>query len=509
MLTVSAVLWNPEIAIFSRFLKSLKEFTPELTELIVVDNASESTNYKIPLDHYFKDNYKLIVNKTNKGYGQAHNQALEITTQKYFAVMNDDIEFYEPWANKFISILEDNGVGQVGPINGVCNMWTEKALAYGKETTTPDYIEGSLFAMRTDLAKKYKLFDPIYGLGYYEDGDLSLRLKRDGFLLKQIPVNWKHWVESSFKKLRASGIDTAGHQVKNKKLFEERWNSYILNQTFGLTIIVKREGSYGDLFLATPIFKALKKKYPDSCLILMTGVDDRILHSDYIDVVAQSDVPITCNIFINLDYSYEKDFTMHIIDAYAKEAGVEEYLDSYTGILPEKELETPIKHFVPDNINEYLLIDVGQSWQAKQWKPEYYAQLIELLRRDGFKIATIGISKKPVNTQYDLSYLNICNIEQSISLLKKARLYVGHEGLLAHICQAMDKDCVVLYTCTTPKYVSDLSKECLHIIETTASCKGCRHRYMAGVTVLCPRNFVCTKMISVESVYNKIKEVLK
>jgi ADP-heptose:LPS heptosyltransferase len=509
MLTVSTVIWNPELAVFTRFLKSLKEFTPELMELIVVDNASESDNYKQFLEHYFKGKYRLIVNKINKGYGQAHNQALDIATQRYFAVMNDDIEFYENWAGKFMGILEDSSVGQVGPLNGVCNMWTEKALAYGKQTDDPDYIEGSLFMMRTETAKKYKLFDPVYGLGYYEDGDLSLRLKRDGYKLKQVMVSWKHWVESSFKRLRSSGVDTAGFQVINKKLFEERWNSYILNHTFGPLIIVKRTASYGDVFLTTTIFKALKKKYPDCCLVLMTAANEESLRSDYVDVVAQPDIPITCNIFINLDYAYEKDFTKHIVDAYAKEANVENYLETYSGILTTIEDKNPIKHFIPDDIGDHILIDVGQSWQAKQWNPKYYEELIDRLRTDGIKIATVGVSRVPVNVKYDLSYLNVCNIEQTIYLLRKARMYVGHEGLLAHICQSIDKDCVVLYTCTTPKYVSDLSKECLHIIETKATCKGCRHRYMAGVTVLCPREFICTKMISVDSVYNKIKEVLK
>ena len=509
MLTVSTVIWNPELAIFTRFLKSLKEFTPELAELIVIDNASESQNYKFILEHYFKDKYKLIVNKTNKGYGQAHNQSLEITTNPHFAVMNDDIEFFQPWASQFIELLKDKGVGQVGPLNGVCNMWTNQALAYGKDTDDPDYIEGSLFMMRTDLAKKYKLFDPIYGLGYYEDGDLSLRLKKDGYMLRQVNLNWKHWVESSFKKLRTSGVDTAGLQVVNKKLFEERWQSYILNHTFGPAIIVKRTASFGDVFLVTPILKALKKKYPDSCLMLMTSVDEPILYSEYVDLAVQSDVPITCNIFINLDYAYEKDFTQHIVDAYAKEAGVGDYLDSYVGILSTPTKISPIKHFVPPDITNYVLVDAGQSWEAKQWNPQFCAELIDHLRLDKIPVAIIGVSKYPVNIKYDLSYLNICNIEQTMQLLKEGRMYVGHEGLLAHLCQAMDKDCVVLYTCTTPKYVSDLSKECLHIVETTASCKGCRHRYMAGVTVICPRKFACTKMISVETVYNKIKEVLK
>jgi len=509
MLTVSTIVWNPEIAIFTRFLKSLKEFTPGLEQLIVIDNASDSKNYKIPLDHYFKDNYTIITNTENKGYGQAHNQALEIATQPYFAVMNDDIEFYESWSDKFMAVLKEERVAQVGPLNGVCNMWNQQGQAYGAETASPDYIEGSLFMMRTDLAKKYGLFDPIYGLGYYEDGDLSLRFKRDGYILQQIPLNWKHWVESSFKRLRATGIDTAGLQVINKHIFEQRWQGYILNRTFGPVIIVKRSASYGDLFLATPIFRALKLKYPDCCLILMTLVPEQCLQSDYVDLVVQSDLPITCNLFINLDYAYEKDFREHIVDAYAKEANVKDYLDSYTGFLKTPEKEDPLKFVVPPDINEYVLVDVGQSWQAKQWNPKYYAELINRLRNDGIKIATIGISKVPVKTNYDLSFLNIFNIEQTIALLKKARMYIGHEGLLAHLCQSLDKDCIVLYTCTTPKYVSDLSKQCLHIIETEVACKGCRHRHMAGVTVMCPRKFECTSRISIDAVYNKVKEVLK
>src|SRR4030067_693385 len=45
-LTASVAICNPDIEIFRKFIASLKKYTPELSHLIIIDNASESKEFK-------------------------------------------------------------------------------------------------------------------------------------------------------------------------------------------------------------------------------------------------------------------------------------------------------------------------------------------------------------------------------------------------------------------------------------------------------------------------------
>ena len=261
MLTVSTAVLDPDITLFNRFCDTLRETTKDLSvELIVVDNASADKSYQDVARNYFPE-VKIIVNDENVGYGAAHNQSIKIATGTYFVVCNDDIEFHGPWAESFMSILKDPNIGQVGPLTNVCNMWNGESLGYGNvETDNPDYIEGSLFMMRTELAKRYGPFDPIYQYGYYEDGDLSLRLKKDDYRLKQIKIDWIHHRAKTTNRIMQE-TDIYGYQVLNKRIFEKRWYSYVIAKKFGRVTVVKREGSFGDVFLVTPILKKLWRHF--------------------------------------------------------------------------------------------------------------------------------------------------------------------------------------------------------------------------------------------------------
>ena len=517
MLTVSTAILDPDITLFNRFCDTLKETTKDLSvELIVVDNASIDKSYQDVAKNYFPD-CKFIVNEENKGYGAAHNQSIEIATGTYFVVCNDDIEWHGPWAESFMSILKDPNMGQVGPLNNVCNMWNGESHGYGNaDTDNPDYIEGSLFMMRTELARRYGPFDPVYQYGYYEDGDLSLRLKKDGYLLKQIKIDWIHHRAKTTNRIMQD-TDIYGYQVLNKRIFEKRWYSYVIAKKFGEVIVVKREGSFGDVFLTTPILKKLREKYPSACIILMTRVqNDPILLSDAIDAITKMHVPIYADSVIDLDYAYERNFDDHIIKIYEREVQKQLNLpdfkvDKLTGNFRMLQESLPqLNKFLPKDFSEYICVDVGETWLQKKWPDQYYYELIKKIRSLGTKICLIGINPGPIPFEFDLNFTSSISIEQTVYALKASKGLISGEGLLSHICQSLKKKCITLYTCTSPEYVSDCSLigETLFPIISPVACGGCRHGLqIAGTTVICPRQYICTKKISVESVWNKYLEV--
>ncbi len=240
MLTISVALWNPDPAMLEAFLRSLRKTAPEMSQLIVVDNGSADKAYRRLLKEVYggatATTIDVIENAENLGFGRAHNQALERASGRYFAVVNDDVEWFETWTTPMIRILDGyDGVGQVGMRNGAYNVFdplgnTEMAA----DCAAPEYVEGSCFMMRTATAKERGLFDERYEIGYFEDADLSLRLRKAGYRLSNVDVRWIHHRGRTAE--AAKTIDMKKIASKNRHEFEERWYGYLLTRSFEETV---------------------------------------------------------------------------------------------------------------------------------------------------------------------------------------------------------------------------------------------------------------------------------
>ena len=505
MLTVSVAVMNPDKELFRKFLYSLKNFTPEMSQLLISNNGSDDPWMIVeevfpngcPFDIHIKNYGK------NVGFGKAHNDNAFLAEGKYFAVLNDDIEFFENWSTSMIEKLEsDPQIAQVGMKTGVCNTWNAKAEAGW--TNTPEYIEGSCFLMRTELARQYGPFDDIYKVAYYEDGDLSLRLRKDGYSLSTVDVKWVH------HRAKTSGtvdIDIEGYHVKNEHTFKNRWSGYLHSKRFIDLVIFKRTGSYGDVFLLEPVISAFKKQ--NDCLIgLMSDCSEMIINSPDIAGRAESLRPVYCNRLIDFDYAYEKDFRKHIIDAYAEVAGVIPERKHGKLYIPEPDVINVQKALKEDR--DYVVLEMSDTWGSKQWGKKQYQELIAELHNDGHLVYGMGISEQYYgDIGLDKNYMNLFNIMETAAFMSYAKLFIGHEGLLGHFAQALNMPHVLLYGCTSPEYVSDTSLDTWRGVVSPVGCQGCRHVYAAGVGVDCRRkDFPCMKAITTEMVYSKYKELV-
>lgn len=531
MLTVSIAIHNPDEQLFLRMLESLKKYTPELLQLIIIDNASEKDYEEVIRDILKKDSpdekrdtstslgmtvkglgitkevkVDFLKMEKNIGFGRAHNLALKIATGKYFAVLNDDIEFYENWSTSMIKILQDNpDVAQVGPKKDVCNSLTEHGQGYWTDIDEPEYCEGSCFIMPTALAKKYGLFDERYKFAYFEDTDLSLRLRKDKYKLRNIDIKWKHHRAVTTKKVE---IDIKGLHIFNEWRFKHRWNAYLVAKRFGKAILIKREAALGDVFLITPIIQALKEKYPDSAIFVQTKAPQAIQANNDIDYFVPFNAPFPCDEFIDLDYAYEKDFTCHIVDAYARVAGVK--VQRKRGILyisPED--KEKVDKMIPEDFGDFICMDWSDTWMGKMWNKENYNILTQRIREQGMKVVSIGRGGSLGSSfSIDLNFFNQLTPIQTGYMISKAKMFIGHEGLLGHFAQSVNTPAVLLYGCTKPKYVNEMTS-ILRPVITPAACGGCRHRYAAGTGIICARDGACMKMITVDMVYEGYEELRK
>lgn len=502
-LTVSVAVCNPDIQLLRGMLNSLILYTPEMKQLIMIDNHSQNefAIKQIISECGFPVEY--IRNESNLGFGKAHNLAVKKATGKYFAVLNDDIEFYEIWADKMIAKLqEDDKVAQVGMRTDACCMLSMTGEGGPGNSDNPDYCEGSCFIMPTGLALQYGPFDEIYQLAYMEDSDLSLRLKRDGYKITNIASNWKHYRAVTSKNIK---VDLEGLKVYNNYLFRQRWNSYLCAKKFGKMIVLKRTGSIGDVFLVTPVAAALKEQDPECVICVITQTPQAIIGSKVIDfVISEVGTPFPCELFIDLDDVYEIDFRKHIIDAYADAAGVK--VQRKRGILPNisnKDIQFVAK-LLPDR--PYMVLDLSTTWGAKQWSKKNYQQLIEKIKAES-DIPIIGVGKTQEYEQVtcDINLVNILSIHQTMEVIKNASMFIGHVGLLSHIAQAADIKNVILFGCELPAFASDLSMQGYGPVLSPAACRGCRNRFNSGRKVICPRNYACMEMITPDMVYKRIQ----
>ena len=90
----------------------IKKFLPTIIDkssnanIYVADNASTDGTVE-----YIKENFtnvNVIQNYSNEGYAKGYNDALKNLNEKYFVLINSDIEVTENWLNPIIDLMEDN-----------------------------------------------------------------------------------------------------------------------------------------------------------------------------------------------------------------------------------------------------------------------------------------------------------------------------------------------------------------------------------------------------------------
>lgn len=224
------------LEVLQRGIESVLKQTPPGYELIVVDNASTDGTgvYLASLDY---PHLKVIHNDENKSYSVFNNQGQQLATRDYVLYLNDDIEAFPGWLEPLIDTLDRNPrVGAVGSRllypNGTVQ---HDGTMFKKEDLTPyhlnmggpvpsdesafevDALTAACLLVRKELAG----FSEDYVRGYYEDTDLSMRIKLQGYALvlqrKSVLIHY-HGI-SMGRDQKA----TKDAQSRNRKVFLDRW----------------------------------------------------------------------------------------------------------------------------------------------------------------------------------------------------------------------------------------------------------------------------------------------
>jgi GT2 family glycosyltransferase len=214
-------------------------------EIIVVDNLSIDgsrqwlANYALD-----KSNLKLILNDANLGFSAGNNIGIKHSTGEYIIILNNDTFVSPNWIRSLIKYFDNPKVGIVGPVTN--NIGNQAKIILPDYSTEHEFISLSILNYYNNFFKTYEmhegglaffcvaisreiinrigLLDEKFGIGWFEDDDYNLRVRKAGYnTIIADDVLIHHEYSASFNKL-ADKIKIELFKM-NKLYFEQKHNT--------------------------------------------------------------------------------------------------------------------------------------------------------------------------------------------------------------------------------------------------------------------------------------------
>ena len=177
-------------------LDSIRRFTDEPVELIVVDNASPdgTADYVRSLS-----GVRLIANATNRGFPAAANQGIAAATGRQVLLLNNDTIATTGWLSRLLRALHaEPSIGLAGPCSNCASGPQEVEVGYDDlacldgfawewgrandgRIEDVDRLVGFCLLIRREVIDAIGLLDEQFGVGCFEDDDYTRRALAAGW----------------------------------------------------------------------------------------------------------------------------------------------------------------------------------------------------------------------------------------------------------------------------------------------------------------------------------------
>jgi len=445
-------------------------------EVIVTDNgATQEIKQYLKLQGL---GLGILTFEKNVGFIKAQNNALTYAHGDFFIPLNDDVEILTPgWLELMEEeFYKDDAVGLVG----VRNTCTEIGSDFIGRPGSLEYIEGSCLMIPVCLARRYGLFDTIYEWGYYEDADLSLRLRQKGFKLAIAPVDIKHDRASTASTFSNTPISLPRvFEIRNRAYFKDKWATYLTKRHFEERVIIKRLQARGDVLWVSSVVRRMKEEYPERKITVCTHYPEILQNNPLIENITESwNVAPSFEKNFDLDLSYERK-NKKIVEAYYE---VCELPPPY--LLPEI--------YFPEGMKEKILTEFGEykehprkavfhtgltQWNGRNVPLTTFIEVAKHLKEDGWCIIEVGDHATEHLPVADLDFRNKTSAIETAAFLSHCNLFVGIDSYPSTVAMALRLPAVVCFGMIDPKkrIVEPHWVEAITADPEKFPCLGCHH----------------------------------
>jgi len=152
-----------------------------LGRVLVHDNASEPETRDM-LDSLDFPGLEVVHAEQNTGFGDAVNRTLARTGTPIALVLNSDVEARDDFVAPLLERMErEPELAAITPGGNTFANYDFSRYALRAGCVVTYSLQAYAFAVRRSAWEEVGGFDPVFGLGYYEDADLSRRLVDKGY----------------------------------------------------------------------------------------------------------------------------------------------------------------------------------------------------------------------------------------------------------------------------------------------------------------------------------------
>ncbi len=285
-------------------------------------------------------------------------------------------------------------------------------------------------------------------------------------------------------------------------------------------ILVNRLGALGDVLLTTPIVNRIYKNYTGACQIFVRTFSVEVYKGNpfVVKIFHPSEAVdlSSFNVILNLDYAYENNSRMHILDAY-------EYF-AFGGASPDRQ---PQLFALPEDKHsvDKFLMDIGSGfivmhmrninaeieWQnSRNISASIWSSVIDsLLRETSLKIIQVGSSADLAFYGNDrlIDARGLFSIQKLGLLIEMSRAFVGVDSAPYHVATTTSAPIVALFTTAKSDYRKPFrTVGSFYPIKANIECYGCIENLPLGSTsISCLReDFECRNRFCPDVVFETI-----
>jgi GT2 family glycosyltransferase len=216
-----------------------------------------------------RDSVYLVEKGFNTGFGAGQNSVFYKRESDIFLSLNNDVRITKlDWLRTLVERFRVSGAAIVGLTANASRLREDGCgIPVAPGGGDHDFVDGSVLAVRSELARRYGLFSEEFDYFYFEDADLCLRFRQLGLALDLLDLPCEHERSSSSRLLPQFAVERV--LDRNRARFFQRWGSYVKTRTLPNRLAVRFRTIDRQLQCASlPAILGLLSEHPGATLDL-------------------------------------------------------------------------------------------------------------------------------------------------------------------------------------------------------------------------------------------------